>query len=143
MIMTGGWRASIGSKRRTDGGGGEFHSCAEASSLGTWTGESSGQHSSSSRSRFGARRLLMADIEQRLVRPHVFVTGRDQKTGTWRERQVSRDLGKPLHKMARVQRHEEVGCAGQFASPQVPARRPSLRMVPQAMYWPAPALLEQ
>jgi hypothetical protein len=35
MIMTGGWRASIGLKLRTDGGGGEFHSCAEGSSLGT------------------------------------------------------------------------------------------------------------
>jgi hypothetical protein len=95
------------------------------------------------RSRDGARRLLTADIEQRLVDPHVFVTGGDQEAGTWRERQVSRDLRKPLHKMARVQRHEEVGRAGQIASPYVPARRTSLRRVPQAMYWPAPAMLEQ
>jgi hypothetical protein len=56
--------------------------------------------------------LLTADIEQGLVRPHVFVTGGDQETGTPREGHISRDLGKPFHKVARVQRHEEVGCAG-------------------------------
>src|SRR5262249_45725709 len=69
----------------------------------------------------GARTLLTADIEQGLVRPHVFVTGGDQETRTRREQQVSRHLGKPFHKMARVQRHEEVGCAGQLARPYVPA----------------------
>jgi hypothetical protein len=89
------------------------------------------------------RGLLMADIEQGLVRPHILVTGGDQETGTWRERQVSPDLGKPFHKMARVQWHEEVGCAGQLAGPYVPARRISLRRVPQAMHWPTPARHEQ
>jgi len=61
-----------------------------------------------------AARLLTADIEQGLVRPHIFVTEGDQETGTRRQRQISPNpenpnLGKPFHKVALVHRHEESG----------------------------------
>jgi hypothetical protein len=90
-----------------------------------------------------AARLLTADIEQGLVRPHIFATGGDQETGTRRQGQIRGELGKPFHKVARVQRHEEVRRGGQLAGPYVPARRISLGRVPQAMHWPVPARHEQ